>query len=147
MEKRLLVGSKKFDPLVCGGTVVVQNKVAEKTGKSGKWTMTGEVVDVLPFNSYFVLLHGSIAPTQRNRRFFKKITLLLSQFPTDPPLPRLPTTRTFTRTSTCSKTSPTTAEPASQQQQQQLRLKPAQSATNPPLEAQWTVASPRPPAT
>ena len=36
MEERLLVGSKKLDPLVCGVTVVIQNQAAEKTGKPVK---------------------------------------------------------------------------------------------------------------
>ena len=67
MEERLLTGSKKLDPLVCSGTVVVQNQVAEKTGKPGRWTKTGEVVEVLPFDSYLVLIHGSRSPTQTHR--------------------------------------------------------------------------------
>ena len=108
MEDRLLVGSKKLEALVCGDTVVVQNQAAKKMGKPGKWTKTGEVVEVLPFDSYLVLLHGSRAPTQRNRRFLKKITPLLSQFPKALPPPSPPTTRAATRAaaraSTTSKT-------------------------------------------
>ena len=39
-----------------------------------RWTKSGEVVEILPFDSYMVRIHGSRAATQRHRRFLKKIT-------------------------------------------------------------------------
>ena len=71
MADRLTFGSRKLAPLQCSDTVVVQDQTMQ--GKAGKWTKTGEVVETLPFDSYMVRIHGSRAPTQRNRRFLRKI--------------------------------------------------------------------------
>ena len=53
--------------------VAVQDQQA-KNGKPGRWTKSGEVVEILPFDSYMVRIHGSRAATQRHRRFLRKIT-------------------------------------------------------------------------
>ena len=45
-----------------------------KNGKAGRWTKSGEVLEVLPYNSYLIKIHGSRAVTKRNRRFLRKIT-------------------------------------------------------------------------
>ena len=71
MEDRLTYGSQKLAPLSCGDTVAVQDQTQQ--GKAGRWTKTGEVIEVLPHDSYLVRIDGSRAPTQRNRRFLRKI--------------------------------------------------------------------------
>ena len=53
--------------------VAVQDQ-ATNNGKPGRWTKSGQVVEVLPYDSYMVKIHGSRAATQRNRRFLRKIS-------------------------------------------------------------------------
>ena len=72
MEEKLLIGSKSLPPLSIGDTVTVQDQ--SNPLKPGKWTKTGKVVEILPHDSYMVIIHGSRAPTQRNRKFFRKIS-------------------------------------------------------------------------
>ena len=72
MEERLSFGAKPLPPLSLGDTVTVQDQ--SNPLKPGKWTKTGEVVEILPHNSYMIIIHGSRAPTQRNRRFLRKIS-------------------------------------------------------------------------
>ena len=72
MEERLSFGAKPLPPLSVGDTVTVQDQ--SNPLKPGKWTKTGDVVEVLPHDSYMVVIHGSRAPTQRNRRFLRKIS-------------------------------------------------------------------------
>ena len=73
MEELLKHGAKSLPPLSCGDCVAVQDQKTNN-GKPGRWTKSGEVVEVLPHDSYMVRIHGSRAPTQRNRRFLRKIT-------------------------------------------------------------------------
>jgi hypothetical protein len=89
MADRLTFGSRPLAPLQTGDTVAVQNQEAEK-GKTGKWTKTGEIVEVLPFDSYIVKIHGSCAPTKRNRRFLRKIIPYSSLLPVELPLAASP---------------------------------------------------------
>ena len=86
MEERLASGSKPLPTLSVGDTVVVQDQ--SNPLKPGKWTKTGTVVEQLPHDSYMVVIHGSRAPTQRNRKFLRRIT------PFHPMIPHstLPTT-------------------------------------------------------
>ena len=42
-------------------------------GKAGKWRKSGSVVEVQPFNSYLIRMHGSREVTKRNRRHLRKI--------------------------------------------------------------------------
>ena len=72
MEERLQFGAKPLQPLSIGDTVVVQDQ--SNPLKPGKWTKTGTVVEILPHHSYMVIIHGSREPTQRNRKFLRKIT-------------------------------------------------------------------------
>ena len=72
MEERLSFGAKPLPPLSLGDTVTVQDQ--SNPLKPGKWTKTGDVVEILPHNSYMIIIHGSRAPTQRNRRFLRKIS-------------------------------------------------------------------------
>ena len=72
MEEKLLIGSKSLPPLSIGDMVTVQDQ--SNPLKPGKWTKTGKVVEILPHDSYMVIIHGSRAPTQRNRRFLRKIS-------------------------------------------------------------------------
>lgn len=73
MEESLSVGAKTLPSLSLGDTVVVQDQQASG-GKRGRWTKTGRMVEVLPHDSYMVVIDGSRAPTQQNRRFLKKIS-------------------------------------------------------------------------
>ena len=72
MEERLKHGSRALSPLTCGDTVVLQD-LQTNNGKPGRWTKSGEVVEVLPFDAYLVKIHGSRTVTQRNRRFLRKM--------------------------------------------------------------------------
>ena len=73
MEKWLQHGSRSLPPLAQGATVVVQDQQTNN-GKAGRWTKSGEVIEVLPHNSYLVKIHGSRAVTKRNRQFLRQIT-------------------------------------------------------------------------
>ena len=98
MEDRLTYGSQKLPPLQCHDTVAVQDQT--QAGKAGRWTKTGEVIEALPHNSYLVRIHGSRAPTQRNRQFLRKIipfappntmpVLVTGPAPVRPPAPTSP---------------------------------------------------------
>ena len=72
MEDRLNFGAKTLPPLKIGDTVTVQDQ--SNPLKAGKWKKTGQVVEILPHDSYMVVIHGSRAPTQRNRKFLRKIS-------------------------------------------------------------------------
>ena len=72
MEERLTFGAKPLPPLALGDMVTVQDQTDPR--KAGKWTKTGTVVEILPHDSYMVRIHGSRAPTQRNRKFLRKIS-------------------------------------------------------------------------
>jgi len=72
MEQRLKHGSRALPPLNCGDTVVLQD-LQTNNGKPGRWTKSGEVVEVLPYDAYLVRIHGSRGVTQRNRRFLRKM--------------------------------------------------------------------------
>ena len=74
MEERLNFGAKPLPPLSVGG----------HSGGPGKWTTTGTIVEGLPHSSYMVIIHGSRAPTQRNRKFLQKITPFHPMIPTSP---------------------------------------------------------------
>ena len=93
MEERLSLGARDLPALQVGDTVVVQDQ--SLPNKPGKWTKTGVVIETLPFHSYMVRMHGSRAPTQRNRRFLRKISPFASLLPKEPcTLPALgPATR------------------------------------------------------
>merc|ERR1719154_770135 len=43
------------------------------TSKPGKWTKTGQIVEVEPYDSYLVKDDGSGHVAKRNRRFLRKI--------------------------------------------------------------------------
>ena len=72
MEERLSVGAKPLPPLALGDIVTVQDQSDPR--KAGRWTKTGTVVELMPHDSYMVRIHGSRAPTQRNRKFLRKIS-------------------------------------------------------------------------
>ena len=86
MEERLAIGSKPLPTLCVGDTVVVQDQ--SNPLKPGRWTKTGTVVEQLTHDSYMVVIHGSRAPTQRNRKFLRRITPFHPMIPH----PTLPTT-------------------------------------------------------
>jgi hypothetical protein len=95
MADRLASGSRKLAPLQVGDTVVVQDQ--SNVYKPGKWTKTGEVVEVLPFDSFMVRMHGSSRLTQRNRRFLRKIVPFASQLADRLPLAASPAVTQATR--------------------------------------------------
>ena len=72
MEQRLKHGARALPPLSCGDTVVLQD-LQTTDGKPGRWTKSGEVIEVLPYDAYLLRVHGSRAVTQRNRRFLRKM--------------------------------------------------------------------------
>ena len=104
MEERLSAGTRELPPLKVGDTVVVQD---QSSNKPGKWTRTGVVIETLPYHSYMVRMHGSRAPTQRNRRFLRKITPFASILPTEPCAS--PAARPATRSSSPPTSAPTLA--------------------------------------
>ena len=79
MEERHNFGAKALPALAIGDTVVVQDQ--SDPHRPGKWTKTGTIVEVLPHQSYMVMIHGSRAATQRNRKFIRKITPFHSMIP------------------------------------------------------------------
>ena len=94
MQEKLQQGARTLPPLSCGDTVVLQD-LQTNNGKPGRWTKSGEVVEVLPYDAYLVRVHGSRAVTQRNRRFLRKMN------PFSPAIPftsdELSPTRVITR--------------------------------------------------
>jgi hypothetical protein len=73
MERWLQHGAKALPPLACGDIVAVQDQ--DNMGKKGRWSRSGQIVEVLPHDAYMVKIHGSREATKRNRRFLRKITL------------------------------------------------------------------------
>ena len=72
MEKWLEHGTRVLPTLSLGDTVVIQDQQSNN-GKAGRWTKSGEVVEILPYDSYLVKVHGSRAITKRNRKFLRKM--------------------------------------------------------------------------
>jgi hypothetical protein len=72
MERQLAHGSRALPPLSLGDCVVVQDQVALQAGKPGRWTKSGEIVEILPHDAYMIRMHGSRKVTQRNRRFLRR---------------------------------------------------------------------------
>ena len=72
MQEKLQQGARALPPLSCGDTVVLQD-LQTNNGKPGRWTKSGEVVEVLPHDAYLVRIHGSRGVTQHNRRFLRKM--------------------------------------------------------------------------
>ena len=73
MERQLGHGSRQLPPLSFGNCVVVQDQAALQAGKPGRWSRSGEVVEILPHDAYMVRMHGSRKVTQRNRRFLRQV--------------------------------------------------------------------------
>ena len=59
-------------PIVLGTPVLVQNKHLKRN--MNKWTLSGCVVEVLPYRQYKVKMDGSGRITRRNRRHLRPIT-------------------------------------------------------------------------
>ena len=94
--QKMSVGAKQLPPLACGDHVAIQDQ--SNPAKSGRWTKTGLVIELLGHDSYLVKVDGSGRTTQRNRRFLRHIF----PYPTlirDAPIPILHpvTTRAQTR--------------------------------------------------
>ena len=73
MEHWLRHGSRPLPPLAQGAAVVIQDQLANN-GKAGRWTESGEVIEILPHDSYLVKVNGSSAVTKRNSQFLRKMT-------------------------------------------------------------------------
>ena len=69
--EQLNMRTRKLLPLQVRDIVQVQNQVGFK---ASRWDVTGEVVEVKPYDQYLVKIHGSGRVTLRNRKFLKKIT-------------------------------------------------------------------------
>ena len=137
MEERLTLGTRVLPPLKVGDTVVVQDQ--SSAGKPGKWTKTGVIIESLPYHSYMIRIHGSRAPTQRNRRFLRKITPYASLLPTEPcTLPVLgPATRS-------SSSSPNLGPPPLHAPPTMAAAPPVSAALPPPAAAQSPPAAAQP---
>ena len=69
--EKLNRGARKLNKLTAGQDVYVQ----DQTGNTpSRWSKSGSVVEVLPYDSYLVKIHGSNKLTQRNRRFLRAFT-------------------------------------------------------------------------
>ena len=99
MEDRLLIGSRALPPLSVGDTVFIQDQKTNN-GKAGRWNKSGEVMEVLPFDSYQVQVHGSRTVTQRNRRFLRKFSPFQPAIP-GPPRRLPPAPATTAKPATC----------------------------------------------
>ena len=55
-------------PIQLGECVFIQNQTGPNPNK---WSKTGQVVEILPFDSYLVKVDGSRKVTKRNRRFLR----------------------------------------------------------------------------
>ena len=67
---RLSVGTKQLVPLQLHDVVQVQNQVGNYPSR---WDITGQIVEVKPFDQYVVKIHGSGRMTTRNRKFLRQI--------------------------------------------------------------------------
>jgi len=108
MEERLSFGTKPLPPLCLVDTVTVQGQ--SNPLKPGKWSKTGNVVEILPHDSYMVVIHGSRAPTQRNRRFLRKISPFHPMIPLQADHPYIPPA-TITAPAASASTTPAPAAP------------------------------------
>ena len=70
-QEQLSQGARPLPPLAAGDCVAIQDEA--KFGKAGKWTKTGIITQVLPFQSYEVKVDGSNKLTRRNRVHLRKI--------------------------------------------------------------------------
>ena len=59
-------------PFDVSDTLVLQ-EMQNKTGTKGEWNKTGQVIEVLLYDSYLVKIHGSRGVTQWNCCFLKKM--------------------------------------------------------------------------
>ena len=71
--QKLQQGAKQLQPLQVGQEVAIQDPLSG--GKAGRWTKSGTVVEVLPYDAYQVRIHGSRHVSKRNRSHLRKITL------------------------------------------------------------------------
>ena len=63
--------SKPLPPLNIHDVVQVQN---QRGSHANKWDLSGQIVEVLPFDAYTVKMDGSGRTTKRNRQFLRPIT-------------------------------------------------------------------------
>ncbi len=67
---KLSTNAKELAPLKKGDTVAVQNQTGNKPGK---WSNTGEIMEVRPNRQYQVKMDGSRRVTLRNRKFLRRV--------------------------------------------------------------------------
>ena len=65
-------------PLILGQEVYIQNQYGPNPTKWGK---SGTIIEVLPFSSYLVKIHGSNKVTKRNRKFLRAFTPFVQKVP------------------------------------------------------------------
>ena len=71
MQEKLQQGAKQLQPLQVGQEVAIQDPPSG--GKAGRWTKSGTVIEVLPYDAYQVRIHGSWHLSKRNRSHLQKI--------------------------------------------------------------------------
>ena len=54
-------------------------RTQHKGGKAGRWSKSGTVVEVLPFEAYHVRIHGSRLLSKRNRIHLRKISPFVAE--------------------------------------------------------------------
>ena len=136
MEERLKHGARVLPPLSCGDTVVLQD-LQTNNGKPGRWTKSGEIVEVLPHDAYLVRIHGSRGVTQRNRRFLRKMQ------PFSPAIPFTSEECSPSRVITRAMMTPPVQEPSPVVRQ----APPALPSLPPPVVKQASAAVPTPTST
>ena len=106
-KEQLLKGSRPLPPLTAGHCVAIQDEA--KFGKAGKWTKTGTITQVLPFQSYEVRVHGSNKLTKRNRVHLRQIQPFINKIMLEEdqsPFKNLPVTQIPVPPPTTTKPSP-----------------------------------------
>ena len=106
-KEQLLKGSRPLPPLAAGDCVAIQDEA--KFGKAGKWTKTGTITQVLPFQSYEVRVHGSNKLTKRNRVHLRQIQPFINKIMLEEeqsPFKNLPVTQIPVPPPTTTKPSP-----------------------------------------
>ena len=73
MQEKLQQGAKQLQPLQVGQEVAIQDPPSG--GKAGRWTKSGTVVELLPYDAYQVRIHGSWHMSKCNRSHLQKIAL------------------------------------------------------------------------
>ena len=93
-QEELSHNARQLPPLKLQDTVAIQD---QHSSKPGKWTQTGTIVEVLPYDAYRVRVDGSRTISQRNRKHLRVITPFKPSIPEEEPVPVPPVSTPVTQ--------------------------------------------------